>query len=359
MRNDIQKVVCERQRGNSSERSQKTRLKVNPKLFTNINNHHNGFEDFRAQMLDFSAQNPSGDIINGVDYCADLGPMFVSSARHRQEGRCSPLHGATHIGYKRRNENTKPIYRFLAKNVGRPWNDVYSEICAVYDRRSTVGYQFHEHIGWAVANDIEIHNGKPYQLRYGRRSYNYLDYPFNGFYVHPATGLLCEGEPRTRYQRAPLPVESIHWYDNTWFKLEVFKDVNVDCRCRHFKIPPTPETEKGVYRHRYNETPAVCIHGNEPTPREIWYVVKFKFHSPDEIYKVVQSYDYGAKQRYGLADGESHKIYYRNVPDLLSKAVIAHKKVANKKELSLIRAYIAEGGVHNPSPDPPVERWPY
>ena len=121
MRQDIQKVICERQRGNSSERSQKTGMKVNPKFFTNNRKHKGTFEEFRARMLELSDCWDDSDIIGGVDY-----PNHVSSARRRQEGRCSGLPNATGLYHKRHNENTKPLYRFLTKAVGRPWNDVYS-----------------------------------------------------------------------------------------------------------------------------------------------------------------------------------------------------------------------------------------
>jgi hypothetical protein len=32
-----------------------------------------------------------------------------------------------------------PAYRWLARNVGRPWNKVYAELCATFDRRTTAG----------------------------------------------------------------------------------------------------------------------------------------------------------------------------------------------------------------------------
>lgn len=357
MRQDIQKVVCERQRGGSSERSLKTALKVNPKFFT-PSRRKMAFEEFRLHLLELCDGWEDPNIINGVDYTSDFGPTFVSSARHRQEGRCSGLGGKKKIDHKRRNENTKPIYRFLHKNVGRPWDDVYSEICENQDRRSTQGFHFLEHIGWAVAQDVIMIGGKPYQTRWGRRE-NFLDFPYTGYYVNPDTGILCEGERRTYGGHAPAPVESIHWYGDTWFKLEVFKDVNLDCRCRSFKVPPLPEDKdkKGYYR-RYDDRPAVCIHGNEPTPRPIWYVVTYAWHQPNEVYKVIHGYDWEAK-RIGLKSNETKTIYYRDVPDILAKPITFRKKVANKKELAFIHNYIASGGVHKPSPEPASRCYPY
>jgi hypothetical protein len=33
-----------------------------------------------------------------------------------------------------------PLHRWLQKNAGRPWNKVYSELCARFDRRSLKGW---------------------------------------------------------------------------------------------------------------------------------------------------------------------------------------------------------------------------
>ena len=343
MRHDIQKVIFERERGGSSERSQKTHLKVNPNFFQNNNHRHTSFEKFRADMLELCEmeicdgwQDPS--IINGVDYSYESGAMFMSSARHRQEG-----HGRF---YKRSNENTKPLYRFLRKNVGRPWNDVYSEICVHVDRRSTTGHNTIEHVGWAVAKDIVIcEDGKPYQCKWGHSM------PHTGLYVHPETGILCEGEAR-RWSPPKPPITSIHWHDNTWFQLEVLTDRNTDCGCVHFKIPPLSEEEKEKSRwyYRYDDRPAVCIHGHEPTQRPIWYVYTYAWHKPDEVYKVIHTYDHEGPY-YNLKNGETHTIYYRDLPDILATPITQRKKVANKKELKIIHTYLESHDAKNqPSP---------
>jgi hypothetical protein len=39
-----------------------------------------------------------------------------------------------------------PLHRWLAKQVGRPWDDVYSEICQVADARSLRGYHLRQHV---------------------------------------------------------------------------------------------------------------------------------------------------------------------------------------------------------------------
>jgi hypothetical protein len=332
MRQDIQKVITERERGGSRKRSLKTGMKINPKLFLNINR-KGTFEEFRIHMLELCGGWIDSDIISGVDYGSfDSGPIRVSSARHREYGwEC-----------KRKNENYNAISRFLKKNLGRPWNDIWSEICAQSDSRSKQGSGFRKHFEWNVAQDIAIINDKPYQFKYGRCSY--YDHTYTGYYVHPETGILCENV-RVPYVRPKPEVTSIHWYDNTWFLLEVFKDRNLECNCRHFKVPPPPEDKKYYYKDR----PAVCHHGNEPTPRPIWYVVSYTFHDPNEVYRTIHHNDYEGP-RYGLKDDEVHKVYYRDVPDILAKPIVERRKVANHKELDIIGKYLEGDGNNQSSP---------
>ena len=49
-------------------------------------------------------------------------------------------------GYRSLNENLAPLRRYLQAQIGRPWNKVFSEICAGIDRRNTVQQHIHQHI---------------------------------------------------------------------------------------------------------------------------------------------------------------------------------------------------------------------
>jgi hypothetical protein len=44
------------------------------------------------------------------------------------------------------SDRLEPLYRFLQKNAGRPWNDVYSEICQQLDPRSLRGWHARDHV---------------------------------------------------------------------------------------------------------------------------------------------------------------------------------------------------------------------
>lgn len=54
------------------------------------------------------------------------------------------------------NENLAPLKRYLQKQRGRLWDDVYSEICAQIDTRSTVKTHVRDHIEDLIAVRILV-----------------------------------------------------------------------------------------------------------------------------------------------------------------------------------------------------------
>ena len=98
-----------------------------------------------------------------------------------------------------------PLRRFLRKNVGRPWNGVYSELCRGLDRRKVTGLHIFQHVEDFVETNCRLVDRQPYSLRY------FGGYPVRWFYVHPQTGLLCEvsrgGGARKRKRAAALAEE--------------------------------------------------------------------------------------------------------------------------------------------------------
>jgi hypothetical protein len=67
-------------------------------------------------------------------------PRFISSSRHRGGG-------------KELGDRLRPLRQFLKKNCGRPWADVYGEICAVADSRTIRGYHLRQHVWQYVVPD--------------------------------------------------------------------------------------------------------------------------------------------------------------------------------------------------------------
>lgn len=91
-----------------------------------------------------------------------------------------------------------PFNRFLNSRLGRPWDDVYSEMSASFDHRSLVGYSFFRDLRWHVQTDcwVGADTGSIYSSHWGSRVEN-------EFYVHPWTGLLSWAEPVDRTRPDP------------------------------------------------------------------------------------------------------------------------------------------------------------
>jgi hypothetical protein len=107
-------------------------------------------------------------------------------------------------GYDRRkwlNENLKPLKRWLASQVNRPWDKVYAEICANIDRRNTV----QDHIFAHLAQFVDIHtrlvDGKVQVLGWSGIPEGTLEEKGAELYVHPVTGILLRNRRYTSWAR--------------------------------------------------------------------------------------------------------------------------------------------------------------
>ena len=143
MRNDMAKVVTERPRRGHDRPSKKWGRRLHPAEYE----------------LD--------------DHGSNRAPI----ARRRQYGS----------SWKEFSDRLGPLRRFLRKQVGRPWDKVWSEITWTLDSRSLTGQHIFDHIRWEVEREAWI--GEDGRLYHKRRwgSIQRLD----GIYVHPVTGLLC------------------------------------------------------------------------------------------------------------------------------------------------------------------------
>jgi hypothetical protein len=115
----------------------------------------------------------------------DMYKVIVERPRRGKEGYATAARlrkdfdGPTRLGmragygYRRLNENLAPLRRYLHAQTGRPWNKVFSEICAGIDRRDTVQQHIHQHIRDFIAIDVDVCRGQ-----------------YQGLYVDPRTGLI-------------------------------------------------------------------------------------------------------------------------------------------------------------------------
>lgn len=105
----------------------------------------------------------------------------------------SPTHESLKHRHRNRkwlNENLAPLRRFLASQVGRPWDKVYSEICAGIDRRNTVQKHIHQHIEGYVAIHVHLVDGVLYVDRFWNGRIPLADRWAPEFYVDPVHRLL-------------------------------------------------------------------------------------------------------------------------------------------------------------------------
>jgi len=130
-------------------------------------------------------------------------PSFESTSRHRkQDGNSS-------------GDRLMPLKRYLASNVGRPWSKVYSEICAVNDKRTIRGYHLQTHLFQYVYVD----GVRRQSYSYGSGSkYGYCD-----FFVDD-NGILKQAPKRDgsrvwwRQQRAKKETENFDLGGGWWYK---------------------------------------------------------------------------------------------------------------------------------------------
>jgi hypothetical protein len=83
-------------------------------------------------------------------------------AIHFRNNLDSPAHLCLRAAYDHRelNENLQPLRRYRHAQVGRPWDKVYSEICATIDRRNTVLQHIHQHIDQFIATRVGLRDGR-------------------------------------------------------------------------------------------------------------------------------------------------------------------------------------------------------
>lgn len=140
-----------------------------------------------------------------------------------------------HLDRKGLNENLRPLERYLQRQVGRPWDKVYSELCAGIDRRSTVQQHIHEHIDDFVAVRVVLIDGEPHAPLYWGQPQPLAGRWARRFYVDPRSGLLRlntwrEAARRAWRQREPeeagsrrelAPFLQLHRLEGLWYAIDL------------------------------------------------------------------------------------------------------------------------------------------
>lgn len=106
---------------------------------------------------------------------------------------------AKSLGWNRKelNENLSPLWHYLDSQVGRLWDDVYSEVCEHINPNSTVQQHILQHLFQHVDTDTFLCvDGHVYDSR--DRIVDRSSYRWSNLYVHPITGILCRAKRETR-----------------------------------------------------------------------------------------------------------------------------------------------------------------
>src|SRR5882762_402138 len=123
---------------------------------------------------------------------APLKPPFDESPRYESMK-------ANHTRRKWFSDLLGPLRRWLQAQVGRPWNDVYSEACAVIKPDSIIRAHVKTHLLQFVERHTFVHEGKVAVLDTHRgdgiRPVMSQRFGRSTFYVHPETGLLEKIKP--------------------------------------------------------------------------------------------------------------------------------------------------------------------
>lgn len=104
------------------------------------------------------------------------------------------------------SENLAPLYRYLAAQVGRPWDRVYSEIRQRIDTGNAVQYHILQHLYDRLAVAVEqAEDGSLWHHWHGKRR-PLEEWGGLVLYVCPTSGLLR----RVRHRRRPTPRPDPH-----------------------------------------------------------------------------------------------------------------------------------------------------
>jgi hypothetical protein len=201
--------------------------------------------------------------------------------------KMAPGNGRT----KSLNENLSPLKRYLTSQAGRPWNKVYSEICARIDGRHTVQQHILLHLQDFVAVHARVAEQGVEILRWN--GWQPLADASVRLYVHPRSGLLRVNRARkpgrrelvrkqARADSAPAEsrrilgeLEQLHRIDGIWYhvKLEALPEPKLRVRIREGIA-----TKEWICETRWDVVRSVNVSrlhgdrgpGNQPGNRELF-----------------------------------------------------------------------------------------
>lgn len=162
-----------------------------PKLLVDRPRHGSNFVQGIKTRMKFDPQQDWED--------TDLPIRLGRRARHK-----------TRHGAKAQGDFLSPLYRFLEKSVGRLWNNVYSEVCAVAPKHSLLGQHVHQHL-----ND--------YVRLEGMRSYSGFFIDEEGVLRYKPYSTRASRKEGLPYKVELCPTLFLELHKGFWFRVEYRK----------------------------------------------------------------------------------------------------------------------------------------
>lgn len=250
MRPDMAKVVTERPRRGHGELSLKTSWRLWGK-------------DVAVTEDEFG-----NDVYDDVDY----GRTRIKASRR---GQCRHRVGGTDAHFvsgrnafdchKEFSDLLGPLRGYLRKQVGRPWDKVYSELKQHLDFRSVAGLHIWDH----VKSEVTLDTYMRVDGQVGERGRYGVAGVATGLYVHPYTRLLC-WTPKKRFQYRPKTDPNVVKTDDPLVKFERVNGIWYRTRYSIVDSYVEPLIVRGVvYRQGYFEEKIVFQRKRQLSRKEL------------------------------------------------------------------------------------------
>lgn len=141
---------------------------------------------------------------------------------------------------KEKRIHLAPLRRFLRAQVGRPWNDVYSDVCHTFKGVVSNGDRLTNYIDWDVELNVRVRDSDGELIT--ERGYSVGG---NTLYVHPESGILTLSptSARRRWKNKPrfesVVIDSEHKLvniDGLWFVVTLATIPGVEVSERPFDV---------------------------------------------------------------------------------------------------------------------------
>ena len=222
-----------------------------------------------------------------------------------------------HWNEKEFGENLNPLYGIVHKNVGRKWDDVYSELCKVFDTRSVINQHILFHLDQMLEiKDVFVGEDGDLWIRNNYSGNRPLKDSGSEYYVDPRDGILYRNQAyRTWNQDARKRAA-----EQRAKRRETYRNEGSFCFIKDEKT--------GIwYRYDYKEIPASKIVGKWKTSTVGNIVLK-----PMWVEEVIPSYEFDYYKQEAIKwHKESWRV--RVHPDAPVNTVHVNKRTASKKDI--------------------------